>query len=37
MQFAMSMAMVVLISTGLLVYQFITGSLAGDDADSLET
>ena len=36
MQFAMSMAMVVLISTGLLVYQFVTGSLAGDEGDTPE-
>jgi hypothetical protein len=32
----MSMGFVVVISTAVLVYQFVSGSLAGDESDSVE-
>ena len=35
MTFAIAMSLVLLISTGLLLYQFWTGSLLGDDVDSV--
>lgn len=34
MQFALSLALVVAVSSTVLVYQFITGSLAGDDGEA---
>ena len=34
MQFAISLATVVLISSAVLLYQFVAGSLAGDDGDA---